>query len=404
MKTKRTSFRRFLLIAIIFLSFWHQRSAAQGWDDLFETDIIVGAERPDLYIPLLVGKNVALVMNQTSTVGDQLLVDTLIRRRIKVRKIFTPEHGLRGTADAGQSISSGRDEKTNLPLISLYGNQKKPGPEQLADVDVVVFDLQDVGARFYTYISTMHYVMQACAENNKHVIILDRPNPNGHYVDGPVLEMTHRSFVGMHPIPIVHGMTIGELAKMINEEGWLSDDIYTKTRCKLDVIPCQNYDHSKKYSLPVNPSPNLPNDLAINLYPSLCLFEGTDVSIGRGTNFPFQVYGHPDFKEMSFAFTPKSMPGKASSPKHMNETCYGKNLNYIEDQKFTLQYLLEAYKMFEKKEEFFNPFFRKLVGNDEVQKMIEQGKSETEIRKSWEKDVADFKQLRRKYLLYQDFE
>lgn len=379
-------------------------SHAQFWDDHSSNDILVGAEQTKLYLPLLVGKKIGVVMNQTSVVGEQYLVDTLLSLKIKVRRIFTPEHGLRGNVDAGKQVSNGVDPHTQLPVVSLYGEQKKPLPEHLADLDVIVFDLQDVGARFYTYISTMHYVMQACAENNKKVIVMDRPNPNGHYVDGPVLEMSHKSFVGLHPIPIVHGMTIGELAKMINEEGWLGDDLYSKKRCELEVIPCKNYDHLRDYELPVSPSPNLPNTQSIKLYPSLCLFEGTVISIGRGTHFPFQVYGHPDFKNMPFDFTPRSLPGHASKPKHMNKVCNGKDLRTQDQTKFTFEYLINAYKAFPDKSSFFNPYFRKLVGNDNIQKWIEEGKSAELISKSWLTDIKAFKEKRKKYLLYEDFE
>ncbi len=401
MKIKKIILPNILLILTLFIS---EYSNAQFWDDHQSNDILVGAEQPKLYLPLLVGKKVGIVMNQTSLVGDQLLVDTLLSLRIKVKRIFTPEHGLRGNVDAGKQVSNGIDPHTNLPVVSLYGEQKKPLPEHLADLDVIIFDLQDVGARFYTYISTMHYVMQACAENDKNVIVMDRPNPNGNYVDGPVLEMSHRSFVGMHPIPVVHGMTIGELAKMINEEGWLSEDLYSKKRCKLEVIKCKNYDHLREYYLPVSPSPNLPNNQSIKLYPSLCLFEGTAISVGRGTHFPFQVYGHPEFKNMPFDFTPRSLPGHASKPIYMNQICHGQDLRELEADGFTLEYLIEAYNAFPDKSKFFNPYFKKLVGNSNIQKWIEEGKSAELIKKSWINDIKDFKEMRKKYLLYEDFE
>jgi uncharacterized protein YbbC (DUF1343 family) len=330
-------------------------------------------------------------------------VDTLLGHHLKIKKIFTPEHGLRGNVDAGKQVQNGIDPETKLPVISLYGENKKPSPEHLAGLDVLIFDLQDVGARFYTYISTMHYVMQACAENNIKLIILDRPNPNGHYVDGPVLEMSHQSFVGLHPIPIVHGMTIGELAYLINEEGWLDEGLYSKKRCDIEVITCSNYDHTKEYILPINPSPNLPNQTSIYLYPSLCLFEGTDISVGRGTHFPFQVYGHPKLSG-PFEFTPRSTPGKASRPKHMDEKCHGYDLRRVEKDQFNLTYLIEAYNAFPDKDNFFNSYFRKLVGNDDIQKWIEEGKSADLIRKSWINEVKLFKEIRKKYLLYKDFE
>ncbi len=401
MKIKKIFLPNILLLVALFMSNW---SFAQFWDDEQSNDIIVGAEQTKLYIPLLVGKKVGVVMNQTSLVNDQYLVDTLLSLKIKVKRIFTPEHGLRGNVDAGKEVRNGVDPHTNLPVISLYGEQKKPLPEHLADLDVIVFDLQDVGARFYTYISTMHYVMQACAENDKKVIVMDRPNPNGHYVDGPVLELSHKSFVGLHPIPIVHGMTVGELARMINEEGWLGDDIYSKKQCVLEVIPCKNYDHLRKYDLPVSPSPNLPNSQSIKLYPSLCLFEGTAISVGRGTHFPFQVYGHPSYTTMSFQFTPRSLPGHASKPKYMNQNCFGKDLRDVNEIGFTLKYLIDAYNAFPDKGKFFNPYFRKLIGNDQIQKWIEDGKSAELISKSWINEIKEFKEIRKKYLLYEDFE
>lgn len=403
MKIKKAFFHNYLLISLIF-SLLSQFAIAQGWGEEEETDIIVGAERMSAYFPFLIQKNVGIVMNHTSTVKDFLLVDTLLQRKIRIKKLFTPEHGLRGNVDAGKEIQNGIDPETRLPVISLYGENKKPSPADLAGLDVILFDLQDVGARFYTYISTMHYVMQACAENDIQLIVLDRPNPNSHYVDGPILQQSHRSFVGLHPIPIVHGMTIGELAKMINEEGWLGDDIYTKKQCKLEVIPCANYLHGKEYILPVNPSPNLPNMQSIHLYPSLCLFEGTVVSVGRGTAYPFQIYGHPKYHLRSFAFRPKSIPGKSSRPKYMGEDCLGWNLIDIDPPNFTLKYLVEAYQAYPDKEEFFNSYFRKLVGNDDIQRWIEEGKSAQLISQSWKKDVEEFKKLRSQYLLYEDFE
>ncbi|HEY8399691.1 MAG TPA: DUF1343 domain-containing protein, partial [Cytophagaceae bacterium] len=303
--------------------------------------IITGAEQLEQYLSLLKNKNVALVVNQTSVVGKTHLVDTLLSLGIKVRKIFSPEHGFRGDADAGERVNNEIDAKTGLPIVSLYGNNKKPNKESLKDVDIVIFDIQDVGVRFFTYISTMHYIMEACAENNKKVLILDRPNPNGHYVDGPVLDLKHKSFVGMHPIPIVHGLTVGELAMMINGEKWLDSG----RTCDLQVIKVKNYDHKKRYSLPVKPSPNLPNDLSIQLYPHLCLFEGTTLSVGRGTEFPFQVVGHPNKAYGTFQFTPKSIPGMAKSPLHENKVCYGIDLRSLsgEESGFQLKYIMELY-------------------------------------------------------------
>src|SRR5690554_5651925 len=297
----------------------------EEWSAIQEGKIVVGAERFQVYSELLKGKNVGIVANQTSYLESEKLhlVDFLILKKVSVKKVFAPEHGFRGTADAGEHVKDGIDSKTGIPLISLYGSNKKPSPEQLKGIDVVVFDIQDVGARFYTYISTLHYVMEACAELGISVIVLDRPNPNGHYIDGPILEKQHQSFVGMHPIPIVHGMTMGEYAKMINGEGWLEN----KIQCELIVIPMENYDHKKKYSLPIKPSPNLPNDKAINLYPSLCFFEGTLLSEGRGTEMQFQIYGAPFLLKEKYPFTFTSNPNEGSkSPKFKDQLCYGKDL------------------------------------------------------------------------------
>ena len=355
-----------------------------------------GAEQLDLYLPKLKGKRVGMVVNQTSIVGNSHLVDTLLSRGVKITTIFAPEHGFRGEADAGAHVKDAKDTKTGLPIISLYGKNKKPLPEQLTNVDVLVFDIQDVGARFYTYISTMHYVMEAAAENGKEVLILDRPNPNGHYVDGPVLEPAHKSFVGMHPIPIVHGLTVGELANMINGEKWLEG----QRQAKITVIPVANYSHSTPYTLPVKPSPNLPNQQAITLYPSLCLFEGTNVSVGRGTPTPFQVIGSPNYKFREFSFTPVSTPG-ATEPPYKNQVCYGKNLTDLATaQPFTLTYLIDFYKNSTQQDKFFNNFFEKLAGTSELRKQIIAGKTEAEIRASWEPALANYKAIRKKYLLY----
>lgn len=366
-----------------------------------ESNITVGAEQFGRYLPILLGKKVGLVVNQTSMVGTTHLADTLLALDVDVRKVFAPEHGFRGEADAGATVKDGIDTKTNLPVISLYGRNKKPTSAQLEDIDVLIFDIQDVGTRFYTYISTMHYVMEAAAENNKEVVILDRPNPNGMYVDGPVLDMEFQSFVGMHPIPVVHGLTVGELAKMIIGEKWLS----TPNRLNLNIIRCQGYDHKMSYSLPVKPSPNLPNDLAIKLYPSLCLFEGTVVSVGRGTYKPFQQIGHPNFKGMPHQFTPASIKGMSTNPPYEGETCYGidftdKEVNY----KFTLQYLIDLFNIYKGDEPYFNDYFNKLAGNDELQKQLEAGLTEKEIRQTWQKKLAEYKEMRKKYLLYEDFE
>ncbi|WP_114778822.1 exo-beta-N-acetylmuramidase NamZ family protein [Botryobacter ruber] len=359
-----------------------------------------GAAQMHRYLPLLQGKRVGLVVNQTSVIGQAHLVDSLLSRDIQVTTIFAPEHGFRGEADAGAHVKDAKDTKTGLPIISLYGKNKKPLPEQLQNVDILVFDIQDVGARFYTYISTMHYVMEACAENNKPLLVLDRPNPNGHYVDGPVLEKEHASFVGMHPIPIVHGLTVGELARMINGEKWLNG----QRQCKLTVIPVANYTHKTDYTLPVRPSPNLPNAQAVTLYPSLCLFEGTNVSVGRGTETPFQVIGSPYYKHKSFSFTPVSMPG-AQDPPYKGVTCYGLDLTApAKATPFTLAYVLEMYKNSTNQEKFFNNFFEKLAGTSTLRAQIKAGKSESEIRASWQTALADYKKMRKHYLLYPDFE
>ena len=361
----------------------------------------VGAERMDAYLPLLQGKNVGIVGNQTSVVKHTHLVDTLLKRGISVKKIFTPEHGFRGTADAGASVNNGVDDVTGLPLISLYGKHKKPTPEDFQGIDVVVFDIQDVGARFYTYISTMHYVMEACAENNVPCIVLDRPNPNGFYVDGPVLKLANQSFVGMHPVPIVHGMTIGEYAQMINGEKWLANGV----KCDLKVIPCEGYDHTVKYKIPIPPSPNLPNMQAIYLYPTLCMFEGTVMSVGRGTDFPFQVVGHPQYKDSSFYFVPESRTG-ASSPLYEYKKCYGKDFRTYDVSSIhslDISIWKEIYKQYGGNELFFNRFFIKLAGSPDLQRSLELNVSEEKIRESWREDLEAFRQVRQKYLLYEDF-
>jgi uncharacterized protein YbbC (DUF1343 family) len=367
------------------------------------------------WISKLKGKKVALVGNQTSVIKtrdtvvskewntkDRLryehLVDTLIAHGIDIKRVFAPEHGFRGTADAGTSVRDGIDAETGIPIISLYGKNKKPFQEQLEDVDVVLFDIQDVGARFYTYISTLHYVMEACAQYNRKLIILDRPNPNGHYIDGPILEEQHQSFVGMHPVPVVHGMTIGEYALMINGEQWLDKNLQTD----LEVIKCKNYTHDSSYRIPIKPSPNLPNDQAINLYPSLCFFEGTDVSVGRGTEMQFQVYGSPSLvKYTDFAFTPSPNVG-AKRPLFNGKKCYGvdlreyKKLDYLE-----LEFLVDAFAKAPFKQNFFNSFFTKLAGTKTLQTQIEKGRSAQEIAATWKKGLEDYQKIRVKYLLYE---
>ncbi len=367
----------------------------------------LGASRFDQYLPLLYGKRVGMVVNQTSMVGEQHLVDALLAQGIQVSKVFAPEHGFRGKADAGELVKNSKDVRTGLPIISLYGKNKKPSREQLAGLDVLVFDIQDVGARFYTYISTMHYVMEAGAENGIPVVVLDRPNPNGHYVDGPVLDLRFQSFVGMHPIPIVHGMTVGELAQMINNEGWLKNGV----RCQLTIVPCIGYSHYSMYELPVKPSPNLPNIRSIYLYPSLCLFEGTQVSVGRGTNKQFQVIGMPGNSSFPFNFRPVSRAG-AKYPKHENKQCYGYDLTYIAPNTLrrinalNLNWLVEMYQASSNKADFFNrkEFFNKLAGTDQLVRQIMNGMTAPEIRASWQADLISFKEKRRQYLLYPDFE
>lgn len=366
--------------------------------------IKTGADNSQAYLPILKDKKVGIVTNQTGILSNKThLVDFLIEKKINLQKIYAPEHGFRGTADAGELIKDGKDTKTGLPIVSLYGNNKKPKPEQLAGIDVMIFDLQDVGARFYTYISSLHYVMEACAENNIPLIVLDRPNPNGGIVDGPILEKEHTSFVGMHQIPILHGMTIGEYAKMINGEKWLNPSTSSEQvkQCKLEIIPCLNYNRSMQYDLLAKPSPNLPNSQAINLYASLCLFEGTNVSVGRGTEMQFQIYGSPYLKNTGFSFTPKPNFG-AKDPVWNGKECFGEDLTKIEKvNRLELKWLIKAYKEnSETKNPFFNDFFTKLAGTKKLQQQIESGVSETEIRKSWEKGLKDFKTMREKYLIY----
>jgi uncharacterized protein YbbC (DUF1343 family) len=365
-----------------------------------------GAENFESYLPLLKDKRVGIVTNQTGILyKEKHLVDFLIEQNINLQKIYAPEHGFRGTADAGELIVDGKDTKTNLPIISLYGNNKKPKPEQLEGIDILVFDLQDVGARFYTYISSLHYVMEACAENNIPLLVLDRPNPNGSIIDGPILEKEHTSFVGMHEIPVLHGMTIGEYAKMINGEKWLNPSTSSgqALQCDLTVIPCLNYSHDMKYSLPVKPSPNLPNDQSINLYASLCFFEGTNVSLGRGTDKQFQIYGSPFLPEskFDFSFTPQPNFG-AKDPVHNGKLCFGEDLTEIRKvHRLELKWLLKAYENTADKTVFFNDFFTKLAGTKKLREQIEAGMTEKEIRKTWQEGLEQFKEVRKKYLIYE---
>lgn len=372
-------------------------------------EIITGAEQIERYLPLLEGKRVAIATNHTALVRTKNgayvhLVDTLLALNVDIKKIFSPEHGFRGKADAGERVYHSVDEETGLAIVSLYGSYRKPADQDLKDLDIIVFDMQDVGARFYTYISTMHYVMEAAAENNIPVLILDRPNPNGHIVDGPILQEEFKSFVGMHPVPVLHGMTIAEYALMINGEGWLKDGV----ECELKYITCKGYNKSKRYALPVRPSPNLPNMTSVYLYPSLCYFEGTLVSVGRGTDKPFQIFGFPEYPDKDFSFTPESMTG-ATNPPHKGKKCYGVDLTKMDMNelqninKLDLSYLIHAYKKRPKDIPFFNNFFNLLAGNNELQKQIKAGLSEEEIRFSWQSDLNNFKELRSRYLIYPQF-
>ncbi|MFA7687054.1 MAG: DUF1343 domain-containing protein [Moheibacter sp.] len=402
---------KYTLIALFLLA----NSSLFAQNDDYER-IYAGAEHPELYLTLMLNKRVGVVTNQTGILfaGTQLysmsaeklkedihLVDFLISRKVDVKKIFSPEHGFRGDADAGETVKSGKDIQTGLPIVSLYGNNKKPSKEQIEDIDILLFDIQDVGARFYTYISTLHYIMEAAAENGKKVIVLDRPNPNGHYVDGPVLDMKFKSFVGMHPVPVVYGMTIGEYAKMINGEKWLAN----RLSCDLAVVPLRNYTHRRYYRLPIKPSPNLPNDKSINLYPSTCFFEAINGSEGRGTDKPFQVYGSPFLKNMSYQFVPKPNAG-AKDPRFNGEICYGEDLSdapFLEE--INLEWLIRAYQNYEGSEPFWIKqsgefWIDKLAGTDQLRKQIEKGLSEETIKQTWQKDLEDFKQIRKKYLMY----
>ncbi len=365
--------------------------------------LLTGAQRLDQYLPLIKNKKIGLVVNQTSMVGRAHLVDTLLALGINIQAIYAPEHGFRGEADAGEKIVDSKDPKTGIPMISLYGKKRKPSPEDLAGTDWLIFDIQDVGARFYTFISTLHFVMESAAENKVPLLILDRPNPNGHYVDGPVLDTAFRSFVGMHPVPVVHGMTIGEYAQMINGEGWLG----AGRSCELKVIPCANYTHQTPYELPVRPSPNLPNMRSIYLYPSTCFFEGTDASEGRGTSQQFQVYGHPNFKGGDHIFLPQPKPG-AMQPKHKGQLCKGYDLTKLApeairaEKQINLNYLVNFYKEFPDKDNFFlrSNFFDKLAGGTALREQIIAGKSAEEIKASWQPALNNYKEMRKKYLLY----
>ncbi len=372
-----------------------------------EDAIKTGAEQTDRYFQLLEGRRIAFAGNHTSLIGTVHLVDTLLRAGFTLVKVFSPEHGFRGDAAAGEWIDSSMDTHTGLPVISLYGSNRRPTPAQLNDVDIIVFDIQDVGVRFYTYISTMTYIMEEAARQQIPVLILDRPNPLRHYVDGPVLEAKHRSFVGLHPVPVVHGMTIGEYALMVNGEGWLGENL----TCDLTVIAVTNYSSNKRYKLPIPPSPNLPNMHAVYLYPSLCFFEGTQISLGRGTEKPFQVFGHPDLgnKGFDYKFIPQSVRA-APDPPLLGRICYGRDLIAIPQEilqatkQINLEYLLEAYAAFSEKESFFNNFFERLTGTDDLRRQIIDGKTEEQIRNSWKPGLDAFRAIRLRYLLYPDVE
>jgi len=366
------------------------------------SQVRTGAEQTELYYPLISGKEIAVVANQASVVRDSNIVDMLHHRGIRISRIFSPEHGFRLSAEDGKFIGNSIDPATGIRVVSLYGNKVKPAPEDLRSVDLVLFDIQDVGVRFYTYLSTLSYVMEACAESGIPMIVLDRPDPNGFYIDGPVLEKQFRSFVGMHPVPVVYGMTIGEYARMVNGEGWLKNRI----KCDLRIIPLAGYTHNTRYVIPVRPSPNLPDANAVLLYPSLCLFEGTKISVGRGTDFPFEVYGNPDLNYASFTFTPRSIPGVSDHPLFEGQECRGEDLreyyknNPADSGRIVLQWIIKCYREWTDKTTYFSGYFNKLAGNSKLQQQISQGRSESEIRRSWEAGLNKFRKIREKYLLY----
>ena len=371
-----------------------------GWSKGDKTPI-PGAYQIGLYRDIIEGKSVALVTNQTSMIGQTHLIDSLLSIRIDIKVIFSPEHGFRNLADAGEKIENGKDPDTGISLISLYGSQLKPTSDDLKGIDVVIFDIQDVGARFYTYISTLHYILEACADNHVKCLILDRPNPNGFYFDGNILDTAYSSFVGMHPVPVVHGMTVGEYAQMVNGEGWLKGGV----RCDLTVIKCKNYDHKTYYTLPVKPSPNLPDQTAVYLYPSICFFEGTNISLGRGTSFPFQVFGSPELPDRGFSFTPESVPG-AKNPSLLGIKCYGTDLRdaikmkLVPKGEINLSWLITAYNDFPHKDKFFTSYFDVLAGGPVLREQIQNGMTARQIRATWQEGLRKFAEIREKYLLY----
>ncbi len=394
MKTTKSTFITILLLLLVFTGCVKKEIPG----------VIPGADRTEAYLPLLEGKSVALAVNNSSVINGTPILDTLISMGVNVVKIFSPEHGFRG----GNQYDS-LDVKTGIPVVDLYRSKSyKPQPEDLGGIDIMIFDMQDVGVRFYTYLSTMHYVMEACAENGIQLIILDRPNPNDFYVDGPVLKDTaFHSFVGMHPIPIVHGLTFGEYANMINGEKWLKNGV----QCNVTIVEIANYQHGKSYTMPIDPSPNLNTMQSIFLYPSLCLFEGTVISQGRGTMFPFQVLGNPKLKDKySFSFTPVSIEGMSKKPPHMDVECFGLDLReydidiFRKSGRLNLSWLIELYDAYPDKEAFFRPYFDLLAGGDHLKQQIIEGKSEDEIRQSWEPELTQYKEMRKKYLLYKDFQ
>jgi uncharacterized protein YbbC (DUF1343 family) len=397
---KNTYFYLFILLFYSIISCGQVKILKEN--NNFNLNIETGAQQTERYLSLLKDKKIAIVANQTSVIFKKNttythLVDSLFQLNINIKKVFSPEHGFRGKADASEKVEDGVDAKTGISIVSLYGKNKKPSNEQLKDIDVVVFDIQDVGVRFYTYISTLHYVMEACAENKIPLIVLDRPNPNGHYVDGPTLEPEHQSFVGMHPVPLVYGMTIGEYAKMINGENWLKN----KIKCNLTVIPLKNYTHNSQYHLAIRPSPNLPNDQAINLYPSLGFFEGTTINAGRGTETQFQIYGAPFFPKSDFSYTPQPNFG-AKYPKHQGKLCNGVDLTKVDRLNFvTISYVIDAYNKTPKTEKFFGPTFTVHAGNTELEKQIKEGLSAEKIESLWQPKIEAFKKIRAKYLMYQ---
>jgi len=397
MQIKNTYLILFLLLFFTSCKSSEKKDIVSSKKVTLSKKILPGAYQTSLYIPLLKNKKVAIIGNQTSEINGKHLVDTLLQLKVNITKVFSPEHGFRGTGSAGEKISNSIDNRTGLPIVSLYGKHKKPTSHDLQNVDIIVFDIQDVGVRFYTYLSTLHYVLEAAAEHHIPVIVLDRPNPNSDYIDGPFMQEKNTSFVGLHPVPIVYAMTIGEYAKMINGEKWLKNGI----QAQLKIIPVKNYKHGDVYHLPVKPSPNLPNHQAVRLYPSLCLFEGTDISVGRGTDFPFQVYGSPQLPPTDFYFIPQPNSG-SKWPKHQGVKCFGKDLrNITPPTEIHLNWLIETYKAYPDKEIYFNAFFNRLAGDSNLQKMIKETKSISEIKQSWQEGLKKFKKIRKKYLIYQ---